>query len=439
MSYTFRPESDRAAFESFVLENGGNFLQSEKWADVKKAWNHYFYSGFDAEGNRVLTALILERHFPGAGKLWYCPSGAVCDHTNKALVAEFSAYMKKELKSHSAFALFYDPCIELRVNGEQLASGKAVHDTLLENGFVLNEDASKSLYKAPVQLMLDVKDKTPESLLKGFEKGIRYSVRVGEQRGLTDALYTIDDVKKNPDILRDFADVMTDTSERNDFLERDSAYCEHLMSTLGKDMCDIMLVYYDKAKDTALQEERLKRKAELEKALPDAPQKKIRGITEEIDSIDKQTAHYEERIRETADIQGDRIAVAGGLTFHYNGMSSCVFGGAKNLLRNNLRASHYFNFKRICHTIDKGNTVHDLGYVLLEKTPKEADGTLGRFKPRADFEGILAFKQSFGSDLMEYIGEYVLVANSLEYYSYTHLLDKAKKVKGKINRIIRRR
>lgn len=439
MTYTFAPETDKEAFEKFVLANGGNFLHSVKWAEVKTAWKPYFYSGFDADGNRVLTALILERHFPGAGRLWYCPSGAVCDYTNEKLFADFAAFMKAELKKHKAFALFFDPCIELRVNGEQLASGKAVHDMFLKNGFELNTDASKCLYKSPVQLMLNVDGKTPEALLKGFEKGVRYSVRIGEQRGLTEEIYTVDDLDGNEKILKDFADVMSDTSERNNFLERDSDYCRHLMQVFGRDGIDIMLVYYNRDTDCALQAQRLERKAELEQLLPDAPQKKIRGITEEIESIDKQTEHFEERKRETAEIADDKIAVAGGMTIHYNGMSSCIFGGAKNLLRNNLRASHYFNYKRICHTIEKGNTVHDLGYVLLEKTEPEADGTLGRCKPEKDFEGILAFKQSFGSDLTEYVGEYILVADRLAFYSYTHLLDKAKKAIGNVTRIIRHR
>jgi len=439
MSYTFREETDKKAFEDFVLTHNGLFLQSAKWAEVKTAWNSFFYSGFSSSGERVLTALILERHFPGAGKLWYCPAGAVCDYSDKELFAEFSAFMKKELKAHHAMALLADPCIELRINGEQQAFGKAVHDMFIANGYELNADAAKCLYKAPVQLMLDVKDKTPESLLKGFEKGIRYSVRVGEQRGLTESIYTIEDVKKDPQIMKDFASVMADTSERNDFLERDSAYCEHLMSVFGAEGLDVMLIYYDKSIDNALQAKRLQRKAELEKALPDAPQKKIRGITEEIESIDKQTEHYNERVNETKDTESDRIAVAGGMTLHYNGMSSCLFGGARNLLRNNLRASHYFNFRRICHTIAKGNTVHDLGYVLLENAPKEPDGTLGKFKVREDFEGILSFKQSFGSDLMEYVGEYALVANKAQYYCYTHLLEKGKKAMGTVNRILRHR
>ena len=441
--YTFRKEDDLQAFEAFVLANGGIYMQSAKWAQVKLEWTSRFYSGFAPEGERVLTALVMERRVPAAGKIWYSPAGAVCDYNNAVLLKDFADFMKGEMKKAGATALFFDPCVELRINGEKQAKGKFAHDILVSAGFALNPDASHPLYKSPVQLMLPLKDengqmKTPQQLLKGFEKGVRYSVRVGENRGLTEKLYTIEDVEKDPQIMRDFAAVMHDTSERNDFVERGSEYDKRLLSVFGKDEMDIMLIYYDKAKDAALQEERQKRRAALEAELPTAPEKKLRGIKEEIESIDKQTEHYNERVRETADDPRNEICVAGGMTVHYNGMSSCLFGGGRNLLRNNLRASHYFNFRRICRSIDLKNDWHDLGYVLLKEAPPDADGTLGPCVPNEEFEGICAFKKSFSADYIEYIGEYVLVQNKALYFSYTHLIEKARAAQSVVNRIVRK-
>lgn len=443
MSYSFKAEQDKAAFEKFVLENGGIYMQSVKWADVKLEWNSSFYSGFDADGKRVLTALVMERRIPGAGKIWYSPAGPVCDYSNSVLFAEYTAFIKKEASSAGVTAYFIDPCIELRVNGEKRASGKAAHDMFLKNGFTFNSDASKCLYKSPVQLIIDLNDPngvpyTPEKLLKSFEKGVRYSARVGEQRGLTERIYTIEDVERDPGIMKDFMAVMHDTSERSDFVERGDEYDKRLMKVFGGDEMDLMLVYYDKKKDEKLQSERQKRKAELEAALPTAPEKKIRGMKEEIESIDKQTEHYEERVRETASDPRELICVSGGMTVHYNGMASCLFGGSRNLLRNNLRSSHYFNFRRICHSIEKGHRYHDLGYVLLDKVPPEPDGTLGISKANSDFEGILSFKKSFGSDYIEYVGEYALVLNKPLYFAYSHLLEKARDVQSVVNRVVRR-
>lgn len=431
------------AFEEFVLSHGGIYMQSEKWSRVKLEWNSRFYSGFSDKGERVLTALIMERSIPAAGKIWYCPAGAVCDHKNKELFSDFADFMKKELKRNHITALFYDPLIELRVNGETREEGKAAHRLFTECGFELNSDASKCLYKSPVQLITKLTNSegeryTAEKLLKTFEKGVRYSVRVGEGRGLTEKIYTIEDINRDGSIMEDFLAVMRDTSERSDFVERGGDYCKRLMEVFGKEGLDMMLIYYDKKKDIALQEDKIKRREELVRALESAPEKKIRGIKEEIDSIDKATAHFEERMRETADAQSDVICVSGGMTLHYNKMSSCLFGGSKNILRNNLRASHFFNFRRICHSIEKGNELHDLGYVLLDKAPPAEDGTLGVCKPNPDFEGILSFKKSFGSDYIEYIGEYVLISNKMLYFSYSHLLEKARDVQSVVNRIVRK-
>lgn len=443
MEYTFKNETDMQAFENFVLSHGGIYMQSEKWSKVKLEWNSRFYSGFDEDGERVLTALIMERSIPAAGKIWYCPAGAVCDHENKELFAAFTAFMKTELKKHGATALFYDPLIPLRADGKQCEEGKKAHKLFTECGFELNGDVTEYLYKSPVQLITKLIDEngeriSPEKLLKTFEKGVRYSVRVGEGRGLVEKIYTYDDMQKDPEILENFLKVMKDTSERSDFVERGGDYCMRLMEVFGNENIDIMLIFYDKKKDIALQNEKLKRKAELEKALETAPEKKVRGIKEEIDSIDKGTVHFEERMKMTENEEKDLLCVSGGMTVHYNKMSSCLFGGSVNLLRNNLRASHFFNFRRIVHSMEKGNDYHDLGYVLLDKTPLEEDGTLGVCKASPDFEGILSFKKSFGSEYIEFIGEYVLVSNKALYFSYKHLLKKARDVQSVVNRVVRK-
>lgn len=444
MNYTFLPENDMNAFEKFVLANGGIYMQSSLWAKVKLEWHSAFYSGFDENGTRVLTALVMDRHIPGVGKIFYTPAGAVCDYENAELLKSYAAFIKAEVRKAGGAAYFFDPCVELRINGEKQEKGVRLHRALTDSGFRLNTDASHCLYKAPVQLMLPLKDengneKTPAGLLKSFEKGVRYSVRIGENRGLSEKVFTIDDMKNNPRIMEDFLKVMRDTSDRNDFVERGGEYCERLMSVFGPSMMDIMLIYYNKETDISLQNERLARKEELLKALETAPEKKIRGIKDEIDSIDKQTEHFEERMKETASEAENEICAAGGMTVHYNGMSSCLFGGARNLLRNNLRASHYFNFRRICRSIELENDVHDLGYVLLKNTGADADGTLAPCEPNDEFTGICDFKKSFGADYVEYAGEYILVCDKLRFFSYEHLMDKARAAQGVVNRIVKAR
>lgn len=441
--YSFREETDLNAFDSFVDENLGSYLQCSRWAKVKKAWKSYFYCGFDGD-KRVLSCLILERKLPVIGSVWYIPCGFVCDYENEQLIREFSEYLKGEMKKFGAVCAIQDPLIPLRIDGESCSEGAKAHKLLTNCGYVLNKDISTYTYKHPVQTYIHLRDEEnrqipADKILKGCEKGVRYSVRIGLQRGLDSKLYFYDDVKQNPQIMEDFMSVMHDTSDRNDFVERDGDYCMHLME-IFKDCSDITIVYYDKKKDRELQEERLKKRAELEEALLSAPQKKIKGIQNEIDAIDGNTKNYNIRLEETRNYDDDaRIPVAGGFTLRYSGIASCLFGGTRNIIRNNTRSSHYLNYLRICRSIELGCTIHDLGYVLVESPEIQSDGTLGKMEPAPNFVGISEFKKSFGAKYYEFIGEYVLIGNKAKYFLYDKLMPKAKKIQMAIVRKIRKK
>lgn len=442
--YRFEPETNLEAFDQFVEEHHGQYQQCSLWPKVKTAWGSHLYSGFDEAGERVLTCLVLERDLPVAGKLWYVPYGTVSDITNESLQREFTEFINGEMKAHKAFCTIIDPPVPLRVDGEPREEGHAAHKLLTSLGYQLNTDLASYTYKHPVQTLIPLKNEEGEpipgkDLLKKCEKGVRYSVRVGEGRGLTCETYSYEDIEANPELLDAFVSVMDDTSERNDFVHRDNDYLKLLFGTL-KDYTDIMIVYYDKAKDTELQNARLKERAEKEAALETAPQKKIKGLKNDIDVIDKNTKSYNERMEETKDYPADaRIPVAGGLTIRYGGFANCVFGGTRNIVRNNTRSSHYMNYLRLLRSIDLGMDYHDLGYVLVEdpETP-EADGALGPLTPKENFVGINKFKLSFGAHYTEYIGEYILVGNAFRYWLYKELMPTAKKAKMTLVRLLKK-
>lgn len=443
--YTFKTETDFEAFDRFVEEHHGQYQQCSLWPKVKTAWGSYLYSGFDGEGERVLTCLVLERNLPVAGKLWYVPYGTVSDITNEPLQKEFAEFITAEMKAHGAFCTIIDPPVPLRIDGEQQEAGHAAHKLLTSLGYKLNTDLDSYTYKHPVQTLIPLRDEEGElipgkQLLKKCEKGVRYSVRVGDSRGLVSAVYSYEDVEKNPQLLEDFVSVMDDTSERNDFVHRDNEYLKLLFGTL-KDYTDIMMVYYDKAKDTELQNARLAERAKKEAALETAPQKKIKGLKNDIDVIDKNTKSYNERMEETRDYPEDaRIPVAGGLTIRYGGFANCVFGGTRNIVRNNTRSSHYMNYLRLLRSIDLGMDYHDLGYVLVENPEtSEPDGSLGPLTPKENFVGINKFKLSFGAHYTEYIGEYILVGNAFRYWLYKELMPTAKHVKMTAVRLLKNR
>lgn len=441
--YQFKTETNFEEFDRFVEERHGQYQQCSLWPKVKTAWTPHFYAGFDEAGERVLTCLVLERDLPLAGKLWYVPYGTVSDITDETLQKEFTEFIAGEMKARKAFCTIIDPPVPLRIDGASCEEGHAAHRLLTSLGWQLNADLPSYTYKHPVQTPIPLRDENGElipgkQLLKNCEKGVRYSVRVGENRGLVCETYSYEDFMADPSLTDAFVSVMDDTSERNEFVHRDNDYLQLLFGTL-KDYTDVMIVYYDKAKDTELQNARLAERAQKEEALKTAPQKKIKGLTNDIDVIDKNTKSYEERMEETKDYPADaRIPVAGGLTIRYGGFANCVFGGTRNIVRNNTRSSHYMNYLRLLRSIDLGMDYHDLGYVLCDSPETmEADGSLGPLSPNEDFVGISKFKLSFGARYTEYIGEYILVGNSFRYWLYKVLMPKAKKAKMTLVRLLK--
>jgi hypothetical protein len=119
-------------------------------------------------------------------------------------------------------------------------------------------------------------------------------------------------------------------------------------------------------------------------------------------------------------------------------MGSCLFGGTRNVIRNNTRSSHYLNYLRLCESVNRGCDVHDLGYVIVKTPELQEDGTLGALEPQDNFKGIYDFKKSFSSDYHEFLGEYVLVCNKLKYYCYAKLMPIAKKLKISLIKLIRK-
>lgn len=431
--YTFIKETDLDSYDEYLQNNGGQYIQCSRWQKVKTTWKCSFYSGFEGE-KRVLGVLVMERDLPAAGKIWYAPAGPVCDLENQALLEEFTLFMKDLVKKNGVTAFIMDPDVPLRVNGEKRQEGHELHKRLLSLGYILNPSIENYTYKQPVQLFIPLLDENGKALeaqkiLKKCDKGVRYSIRIGEQRGLVAKTFTSKDVDADPTIMEDFMGVMRDTSERDSFVERNGDYCAKLLREF--DTCsDLKLVYYDKELDRKLQNERLEKKAQALAQLDGAHEKKARQLQEIIDSVDKQTEHFEKRIAEAEEFtKENRICVAGGLSIYYGDMGSCLFGGTRNVIRNETRSSHYLNYLRLCESIKRGCKIHDLGYVIVKTPEIEEDGTLGELVPADNFKGIYDFKKSFSADYYEFIGEYVIVGNKMKYYAYSKLMPKAKKVK----------
>ncbi len=443
--YFFKSETDFNAFDDFVISNGGTYMQCSLWPEAKPAWTSHFYSGFK-DDKRVFQCLILGRKLPLAGLVWYIPDGFICDYTDGVLLKEFTDFIKSEMKKYNVTALLTDPHLPLRINHETQNDGLEAHKALVSLGYKLNHNVENYIYKSPVQFYIPLKDKqtgkmfTADEIIKKCEKGVRYSVRIGDQRGLTSRICTYDDVKADPTLMEDFMQVMGDTSDRNDFMERNSDYVTHLMKVF-KNYMDLSLVYYDKSVDKKLQDDRDKLVAANLKKMENCNEKQKKKLQNDNEAIKQQTDNYLKRYELAKEFSDkERFCVAAGLTIRYNGIAGCIFGGSRNILRNETRPSHFVNYLRLKKSVEFGCDIHDLGYVFVDeiKHPSDENAPLSEFKVRDDFVGIRDFKASFNSDYIEFIGEYALINNKLKFMLYNDFVPKARKLKIKIARKLRK-
>ncbi len=441
----FKVETDLKAYDEFINEKKGSFIQCSRWPEIKVVWKPYFFCGF-RDGERVLACLVLERSLSLCGRIWYIPDGPVTDYSDGEIITEFTKFIQAELKKHKITALITDPHIPLSINGEYTEEGLALHKKLIDAGYTLNHDTEKYIYKSPIQYMIPLKKEdgsmfTAKELLKKCEKGVRYSVRIGENRGLVSRRVSIAEVEKEPQLLDDFATVMRSTSERDSFIEKKPDYIKKMMSVFS-DCMDLTLVYYDKNADKKFEDERMKQYEanlkKIEETTREAVQNRLRNENE---TIIQQSNNYKIRLEKAAEFSSeDKFVVAGGLTIRYGGVASCLFGGSINVLRNETRPSHFVNYLRLCQSLEAECDYHDLGYVLVNNLniPEDKTQPLGELTPFENFEGINSFKASLGANLYEFVGEYVLINNKLRYNMYDRLIPMVKDIKIKILQALRK-
>ena len=208
-----------------------------------------------------------------------------------------------------------------------------------------------------------------------------------------------------------------------------------------KSYMDLSLVYYDKSVDKAMQDERDNQIKNNLSKLETCNEKQKKKLLNDNEAIQQQTDNYNKRFKLADEFTDkERFCVAAGLTIRYNGIAGCIFGGSRNILRNETRPSHYVNYLRLKKSVECGCDIHDLGYVFVDEieTPADKNAPLGEFKVREDFVGIRDFKASFNSDYIEFIGEYALVNNKLKFALYNDFVPKARKLKIEILKKLRK-
>ena len=407
--YSFEKTENYGFFNSFAEENGGSVYQTSMWADVKNAWKPYYYMGYQ-DGKAVLSCLCLERNIPVAGKLWYCPDGFVCDYKNSELIKEFSSYLKNEMKKYGIFALACDPLVVKKINGETVEGFSEKISVFSEAGFKV--DGVENFYTVQPSTTINVlltengERISEEKLLKKCEKGVRHGVKLGRDGGIKCESYTIEDLDKNPEIADEFFSVMTETSDRVSFIQRDKSYYVNMLRSLGKYGVMDML-YYDIKGEKARAESGNMTEKELERFNSAMKELESSGISADT----------------------EKVYVACGLTSYFGKASICLYGGTRNVLRNTFRPTHLLNWTRICRSMERGCEIHDMGRI-----------TGDAYDESNPLYGLCRYKQSYAGTVTEYCGDIYLINNGFGFFLFTKGLPFAKKIKNTLlKKIIKKR
>jgi lipid II:glycine glycyltransferase (peptidoglycan interpeptide bridge formation enzyme) len=184
---------------------GGHVMQSSAWARIREG------QGWSAEFLRPAGghALVLWRQLPGGMRFGYCPRGPVAS----------TAELPEVLRVLAAHAKATDGALVLKVDPERTADEAGA--ALKAAGFVRGPD----IQPVVATLVLGL-DRDEGSLLAGFEKDTRWSVRQPEKRGVEVYQGTSDED------LGVFYDLYALTGRRAGFITRTETYYRTVWRTL---------------------------------------------------------------------------------------------------------------------------------------------------------------------------------------------------------------
>jgi len=156
-------------WDELVAHNpdGGHILQSRAWGEFKRrhGWQPLYW--LHEHGAHQTAVLVLQRHIPGLGNLWYAPKGP-----GVTQVDELGEIVDTLRDTRRSFAVKVEP---------ELPEDAATDRALAERGLV---KAQRDVQITRATIIVDL---TPDedALLASFKPKTRYNIRLAGRRGVT--------------------------------------------------------------------------------------------------------------------------------------------------------------------------------------------------------------------------------------------------------------
>ena len=195
--------NQKESWNSFVIENNGSFLQSFEWGEFKERLGSKVFRIQAKDGNKVLAqALVIHHKLPfGLKSYFYIPYGP-CFKNENALGLFFKGIKDLAKKQEVIF---------LRIEPQRDFDMSIFRNT--------DKVPSKGISALRVQpqktLVLDIKGET-DSILQGFPKATRYSIRTAEKKGVT--------VEFRDEYTSEFYELLLKTAGKSKFKPHEEAH-----------------------------------------------------------------------------------------------------------------------------------------------------------------------------------------------------------------------
>ena len=390
----FREYSKKSPYKSF--------MQTPEIAKYREenGWTVYYLAAKYGEEIKAASMLVAKPNFLGKS-IFIAPGGPLLDLEDQALVGFFFKSLKKYIKTHNGYVLHISPYYELseRDRHGNPVEGGFNHQSAVKNlknlGFIEIKDASQPKY----MYALDLKNKTPEELMKDFKSNTRGHIRKAEKMGVK-----VRELAK--DELKIFKEITEKTSKRREFEDKPLSYYEEMYDLFVPRGEAMFLV------------------AEVE--VEGGISKQSAGAGSQNDSVhesESETGNFGEDSTERCDFD-DRatrtlrnatstsIPLSAAMFMLYGDEVVYLFSGSDEQYMKDYNAQYELQWYMIRYAAEHKFARYN--FYGIHGLPKESET-----------DGVYEFKKGFGGQVLEYIGTWELPID-YKFYQLKNFLRKLK-------------
>ncbi len=400
-------EISKLIFDKYAYNHSNkSFYQTSQYGTLmsKHGFNDYYIALIDENEDIKAASLILIQRIFGSFKFAYSPRGFLIDFNDCELLNTYIRLLKEYLNRKGVLYLKVDPNI-VHINRDKKGNpvdddlnGKNIINNLKEVGF---EHNGFNLYFETLKPRWNAIISDTDDLFNKIEKTTRNRIRTAQRKGIVISKGAKNDAKSFYSLID-----KKHTRKLNYYLD----YYE----IFGKfDMFDIYFAKIDVnrflQKSKILYEEELKNNNEIVEKLQKKPGNtsllNIKMASDKVANIYKNEVMLATKLCDGKD--KDLIAATTAVIKYGDEVFFLIDG--INSKYKDFNANYLLKYEIIENYIKKGYKVFNL------------NGICGDFNRNNKYYGLFDFKSGFNSNVSEYIGEFDIIINKVNYTAYKNI------------------